>query len=533
MIKLRDYQTRAVENVLAAMRSGKKRVLLTAATGSGKSLCIAELARLMQLKNPNSRMLVLCHRSEILRQNEVTLKSHGVQDIGVYCAKVDGRKERHNKVILASPQSLGRDPTVCGKFAVVIVDECHLLPLDIVEPKDKPSQYAKILNGCGAMWLIGLTGSPYRMDSEVIYGKGKQFEYQADCISTRDLQDQGFLVPHKLPRAPALADVRGVKINKSTNDFDTEEMSKLFGTERVVSQAVDRWWQSASDRKLSLFFCCSLAHAEMVKQSAMRYTSQVEVINGQTETRKRKKMIEDAKDGKYKVLVNVDVLTTGTDIPLIDCVVFLRATQSTSLWIQSVGRGLRLSPGKTDALVLDMAGNWERFSGIDDPMVAQANASVRTDGKGYQIVKDELERLGIEQQDTPGAVKKCGECSAEQPVGVKVCRKCGHVFISHNFTPAEIRQKSLEGWRLYEVNKISFNEDYKTRAGRKCVRATVVCQDLRAFTFYLMVYDESGFTGRKGEHKRWLRFLKTNPPQVFIKQVGAFPELENMTFSLS
>jgi DNA repair protein RadD len=536
---LRDYQQRAIESTLEAFRAGKKNVLLTAATGSGKSILIAEIARRRFLLG--NRTLILCHRSEILRQNEATLRAHGVTDVGVYCAKVDGRKERHNAVVLASPQSLGREPGVCGKFGFVIVDEAHLCPPDIhkksppVGEKDRRSQYAKILSAVDNKWLLGLTGSPYRMDSSVIYGKGKQFEYQADVISTKELQDRGFLALHILPRAPSLADVRGVKINKATQDYDTAELEKLFGTERIVAQAVAKWWEGARDRKTSLFFCCSIAHANMVMEAVARYVGpeRVAMVNGETETRARKKIIEDARAGRYRALVNVDVLTTGTDVPVIDCVVFLRATKSTSLWIQAVGRGLRLCEGKGNALILDMAGNWERFAGIDDPMVVQANASVRTDGVSAKFVKDELAKLGIEEdEEYQGTTKECPSCEDRQPGGVKVCRKCGHVFISHSFTPAEMKQKNLEGWRLHDVSAITFDENHITNKGRKCVRASVVVKNSKAYTFWLMVYEESGFTGRKTEHKRWLNFLKSNPPQVFIRSEGPFPELQNMTFSL-
>lgn len=539
MLVLRDYQQRAIESVLLAFRSGKKHVLLTAATGSGKSCLLAEIAK--RRVALGQRTLILCHRSEILRQNEVTLRAHGVVDVGVYCAKADGRKERNNTVILASPQSLGRAPKECGKFSFVIVDESHLLPPDIHTPhkdpleKDRRSQYAKIFSAVENKWLLGLTGSPYRIDSSVIYGKGKQFEIQADVISTAELQERGFLAQHILPRAPALADASGVKINRATNDFDTEELTKLFGSERVVAKAVNQWWASAADRRCSLFFCCSLVHAEMVRAAVAKYTGEnrVAVINGKTETRTRKKMIEDARAGKYKALINVDVLTTGTDIPVIDCVVFLRATKSTSLWIQAVGRGLRLCEGKTNALILDYAGNWERFAGIDDPLVVQANASVRNTGASYAFIKDELERLGIEEEDKPqGVTKDCPECEFKQPVGVKECRKCGHVFISHSFTPTELKHKALEGWKLHTVKQISFVDEHVTSSGRTCVKATVVVENLKAYTFYLMVHEKSGFTGRKTEHKSWLKFLKSNPPQVFIRQIGAFAELQNMTFSL-
>lgn len=533
MLVLRDYQQRAIENIVTSLVQGKTRVLLTAATGSGKSILIAELARRMREKNPASRLLILCHRGEILRQNEATLKAHGVTDVGVYCAKVDGRKERHNAVVLASPQSLGREPTVCGKFSVTIVDEAHLLPPDI--NTTKKSQYAKIITAANSRWLIGLTGSPYRMDSSVIYGNGKQFEYQADTISTKELQDRGFLAQHILPRAPALADVSGVKINRATNDFDTEEMAKVFGSERVVAKAVSQWWASAADRRCSLFFCCSIAHAEIVMDAVARYvgSERVAMVNGETETKARKKIIEDARAGKYKALINVDVLTTGTDIPVIDCVVFLRATKSTSLWIQAVGRGLRLCEGKSNALILDMAGNWERFAGIDDPLVVQANASMRTDGVSYSFIKDELAKLGIEEdEEYRGTTKECPSCGESQPGGVKVCRRCGHVFISHSFTPAEIKHKALEGWKLHAVKQISFVDNHVTSSGRTCVKATVVVENLKAYTFYLMVHEKSGFTGRKTEHKAWLRFLKSNPPQVFIRQVGVFAELQNMSFSL-
>ena len=121
-MQLRDYQSQAVADTAKVMREGIKRPLIIAPTASGKSVMIAEIVRRAVEKNPNVRILILCHQGHLLAQNEKVIHSLSTGICtGIYCAG-QGRKQRFNKVVLASRDSLANDPRACGRFDFIICD---------------------------------------------------------------------------------------------------------------------------------------------------------------------------------------------------------------------------------------------------------------------------------------------------------------------------------------------------------------------------------------------------------------------------
>jgi len=364
-----------------------------------------------------NRVLVLCHQAEILEQNERTLKSmHAGIDTGIYCAG-SGRKETDNQVIFASRDSLGINPLVCGKFDLVIVDEAHL-----ISPV-KNSRYQKIFEKIGAKFVVGLTGTPWRLGRGRIWGKGGFFEVVTHNISLDFLIADGFIVPYVFPKIESLIDVSTIKVSRATGDFDEADLERVSSTEEVVGKALDYWQTYAFDRKCSIFFCCSIAHAKLVtKLLALRIGfDQVGFIDGKTNARDRNALLDRARSGGYKALVNVGVLTTGVDIKPIDCVVGLRATQSAALFVQANGRGLRVSPGKENLLCLDMAGNFQRFHNLSEPLL-QKDSSLKNG--------DDEPTLGGTAFDMPKKI--CPECAYDCQIATKVCPYCEHIFITHS-----------------------------------------------------------------------------------------------------
>src|SRR5512146_2190047 len=135
---LRDYQVEAINRTAQALRQ-HKRVVLTAATGAGKSLIIAGIVQRFMEKNPGQRILILCHQAEILTQNKDKIEALGIR-CSVYCASL-GRKEPHGFVVLASRDSAATKNSVLlrTRFSLVLIDECHLVD------NKKDTQYQKIL----------------------------------------------------------------------------------------------------------------------------------------------------------------------------------------------------------------------------------------------------------------------------------------------------------------------------------------------------------------------------------------------------
>jgi len=439
---LRPYQITAIEKTREALRT-YERVVLTAATGAGKSLIIAEIVG-NYLKANTGRVLILCHQAEILLQNQKRIAEKGIAT-SIYCAALN-QKDFVARCVLASRESAAsvRSIIIKQKYEFIIVDECHLVS------SEKKTMYQKIFTACEPKWLLGLTGSPYRLDNGVIFGRNKFWQAQSCAITTEDLQSEGYLSHHIFPRTETIIDTSKVKLSGA--EFNLQELDKVSRTPDVVTMCIAEWWRVARDRKLTFVFCVSIAHAMIVATEMKKYTKDVELIHGETDMKIRQKIFDDCRNGRLKAVVNVGVLTTGIDVPLTDCILLLRATQSLSLFIQMVGRGLRVSPNKDNCLILDFAGNWVRFGGLANPLVPRLGSTKTLEDGAYEKA---LAMLGIKESKVLEAPKKaCPECKSKMATAVKKCVDCGHVFINHAVSAFKTTKEFWEN-KGYHVGKLS------------------------------------------------------------------------------
>jgi len=444
MLKLRDYQEQAV-NDLALGLTKFKRVVGWLPTSSGKSVILAEISRRILARDPNARILVLCHTSDILMQNHERCLQNGVKSSGVFCAGIK-RKERDASVIHASRDSLGRDPMACGPRSVVIVDECHLVS------DGEKTVYRKIIDALAPRFCIGLTGTPWRLGNGRIFGPGKFWEACVASVEMSALFHQGMLTPYVLPSVEQIIDTSSV--STTAGDFNQKELEKVSSTRETVSRCIDQWERLASDRNLTLIFCCSIAHAKMVHElmSERRYFGAV--LTEETDPIQRAQILKDAKDGLYQYIANVAVLTTGVDLPRIDCLLFLRATQSLSLFIQMAGRALRLYPGKENALMIDCAGNFERLGTPENPI------EPRERKKRVKFTDEQYIAMGIDPRFMKGTsgTKECAKCRTVLPSAARFCYRCGDVIISHtdSITSAESLNMPVAG--IHDVERVEFDD---------------------------------------------------------------------------
>lgn len=418
-IVLRDYQQEAVNCIAQALREHPW-ALCVAGTGAGKGVIQAEIARRVLEKNPSWRVLVLCHTQEILAQNNAMCERMSIES-GIYCAGL-GRKDKTQRVIHASRDSLGRNPNAAGAFNLVIIDEVHLCS------DDEDTRYRKVIDAINPRYLVGLSGTPFRSVGGYIYGKRKMFPGVAYSIPAKALVERGYLARPVVPPTPTLVDTGGLKV-ASTGDFEVAAMEKAVSIDGVVRKSLDVWEQHALTRRCTLFFCVSLAHAQLVRDEFVRRFSAhpAAYLDGATNKGFRAQLIEDARAGRYRVIFQVATMTTGTDIPLIDCVMWLRPTASAVLWVQGNGRGLRLHSGKSDCLILDVVGNHDRFGSVLEPTIPEKQST-----KKAEFSDDELRAMGIDPELMKGkaATKECPKCKAVLHAAAKKCDACGHLFIS-------------------------------------------------------------------------------------------------------
>ena len=379
VFQLRDYQQEAVTATLKHFRKTNESAVIVLPTGSGKSLVIAELARLAKRK-----ILVLTHVKELVEQNHQKYESYGVK-AGIYSAGLK-QKETQYQVTFASIQSAARNlQDFSEAYSLIIIDECHRVNLaspdkDIHEDKGEDkgessqdsakNQYQQIIQQLmqvnPQVKLLGLTATPYRLGMGWIYKKHyrgivrseqkRPFEH---CIYELPLR---YLIKKKYLTEPKLVDATiehydfsSLKENAS-GDYNSTEVNHLLSNHHRVTQGIIEQVVELSEKRQGIMiFAATVDHAKEIFSYLPSEHSAL--ITGATDSKERDNLIKSFKKKEIKYLVNVSVLTTGFDAPHVDMIAILRPTQSVSLYQQIIGRGLRLSENKKDCLVIDYTGN--------------------------------------------------------------------------------------------------------------------------------------------------------------------------------
>jgi DNA repair protein RadD len=445
IVQLRPYQLAAINSTRDVIASGIRRPLVVAPTASGKSMIIAGILKSSLENRKNTRLLVLCSQAEILEQNEKALLSMLPRaDSGIYCAGLN-RRETQNRIIFASRDSLGREPTICGRFNCIIVDEAHLVSTRA------DSFYGKIFSSLKPRTVIGFTGTPWRLDNGKIWGEKGFFGEIAYNIPMGLLVEQGYLSPHIFPEKHQVIIKTDGITKTSTGDFNLSQLSIASSSQRIVIECINVWEKLAADRRCSIFFCCSLAHADVVLDELAKRRHLVAYLDGSTSKGNRSEILQLARLGTYKAIVNVGVLTTGVDIPPIDCVVMLRATQSAALFVQSCGRGKRLSPGKKDCLILDMTDNFQRFGSLENPLAPTGIKPLKCSQCNSTRIPnaEKCWKCDFVFKKGKGITKDCPSCLTICSAGVSECPFCEHIFISHG-SDYHVDIKAISGWFLVD-----------------------------------------------------------------------------------
>lgn len=379
---LRHYQQEAVSSIVAKARKGHN-ALASLPTGSGKSWIIAELCRIA-----NGRVLVLAHVRELLVQNADKIARLTDKPIGFYCAGL-GEKDATKPVTVASVQSIVRASP--EPFTAIIVDEVHRVP------HAKNGQYHAVFAKSPNALIFGLTATPYRLDGGMLTeGDDRLFDDLSYEAKTSDLIEEGWLSPIVGYRGAHEADLEGV--HTKLGEFVAGEVAERF--QLVAADTCRDIVQKSAGRKAVLVFCAGIEHAKTIRDTLSSLGESVAYVDGTIPKRERDSELSRFSSGAARILVNVDVLTTGYDYPGIDCIAILRATKSPGLYVQMVGRGLRLADGKKDCMVLDFGGNIRRHGPIDDV-------------RSRKTFKRDM-----------ALSKTCRSCGAEVAIHLRVCPYC-------------------------------------------------------------------------------------------------------------
>ena len=404
MITLRDYQKKAVDEVFNYICNNKGNPVVIAPTGSGKSVLIAEIIRKSLKWWPGTRILMLTHQKELIEQDMDKLKKIAPElDMGVYSASLKSKDASHD-VTFASIQSICKNKE--DRFNVVLVDECHLIN------NNESGNYRSYLGMLNCR-VIGFTATPYRLGQGMIVGEDTIFDHYIETISILEMQKKGYLSRLSSKTTSVTLDVAGV--SKLNGEFKQGELDKKVNTldnnEAIVNELAN--YITMQGVKHMIVFCTSVEHAYSIKSLMNQKEIPTVCVEGAMDKATREKAIEEFTSGKALCATNVNVLSIGFDYPDIDCVVMLRPTLSTALYVQQAGRGLRIAPNKDRCLLLDFAGNVRRHGPI---------------GMLSSIPKDKMkgEGTGIPP------MKTCPECLELLLASTRVCPTCGHEFPVHS-----------------------------------------------------------------------------------------------------
>lgn len=364
----RGAQIEALYALEESRMEGAVKGLVYAATGIGKTY----LAAFDSAKY--KRVLFVAHREEILRQAAASFKNvRNSEDYGFF----DGKEKRTDKsIIFASVATLGRPEYLNEKyfakdyFNYVIIDEFH---------HAVTKQYRRIVDYFKPQFLLGLTATPERMDGKNIY---EICDYNVPYeISLKEAINKGMLVPFHYYGVYDETDYSGLKIVKG--HYDEQELNYAYiGNERRYDLIYKYYRKYRSSRAIG--FCCSRQHAEdMAKEFCRRGIPSVAVYSGENGeyAEERNKAIERLKNGEIRVIFSVDMFNEGIDIAALDMVMFLRPTESPIVFLQQLGRGLRIYKGKEYLNVLDFIGNYEKAGKA--PLLLSGERSFGN-GKAYE-----------------------------------------------------------------------------------------------------------------------------------------------------
>jgi len=335
--------------------------LIEAFTAAGKSMIIAEIARIVTGMT-GKKVLVLQPNKELLLQNAAKYRLTG-EPCSLFSASAGSKSVRHNVVFGTALTVKNSIDYFCDKFCLVILDEADasLTPtiLSIIE-----NLRAKNPN----LRVLGLTSSPYKLGSGYIYAMDINdkpmpedkaikpfFAKQIVHISGRDLLDQGYVSPVVIGSINEQYDTSGLEVN-GMGKFTTESLDRAFvGQGRKTSNIIADVIYQSRDRKSVLIFASTHKHAAECIESLPPELSAC--VTDKTTLKEREKIVKDFTNCKIKYLVNVQVFNRGTDFPKLDVIALLRATESSALLHQIIGRGVRIAPDKKDCLLLDYAAN--------------------------------------------------------------------------------------------------------------------------------------------------------------------------------
>jgi len=469
MLTLRPYQQTGVDSIRAEFINKKRAPLFVLATGGGKTVIFCHIAQ--QTAARNKKVLILVHRVELLRQTSKALSKSGVEH-GLINPKYTPNHSANVQV--ASVQTLIKRLNQIKPPDLIIIDEAH---------HATAGSWRKIVDHFSRARILGVTATPIRGD-----GKGLDGLFDSIVVGpqTPDLIELGFLVKPIIYAPPKQLDFSEVKVVRG--EYDQKEVATIMDRPTITGSAVEHY-KKICPGVPCVVFCVSVSHAEHVAEDFRQSGFRAYSVDGTMDDETRSRILNGLGDGSIEIVTSCDLISEGTDIPAIECAILLRPTQSTGLYIQQVGRALRLSEGKTRAIILDHVGNVLNHGFPDD--VREWTLEGRKKGKRKTAAEKDIR------------AQQCEQCfGMHEPA--PVCPYCGHTNKTEYKSPREIEgeliqlkrdeenrkkeNKEAEKQRLIQLKKSEKLEKEKIKKEKK-----QKIKDAKTLTDFLVIQKDYGY----------------------------------------
>lgn len=433
---LRPYQNKGIDEVYSLFREGLDKLVFQMATGTGKTFSYCAITS--DAVDYNLPVVIVVRRRDLIDQGSRNLTKWGIKH-GVY---MSGHRKYYPKrdVQICSIDTLDARETypLTEKNPLIIIDESH-------DCTPKTKKYVKFLKAYPNSKVVGFTATPYSDNS--------LFQKVVNPITPSEAMMNGFLVPVKIYTPANQIDVSNIK-KKKKGDFDKTELFKASSSSKIVGDFV-RDWKLYSQGRPTVLFAVNIEHSKMIAEAFNKAGIKAVHADANTKGSKRELLLKKLARGDIKVMCNVNIFSTGVDVPEVSCIQVCRPTKSLIWYLQAVGRGLRPSPetGKNNCIIIDNAGNTFRFGSPykDHPVSMEKKGS---------IDDDDMEDVSI---------RECKKCHFVFEANEKICPECNFV------NPPVERNIKQEDGELVEYN---MSEEEKEQMERGMIVAD--CHKLSA-----------------------------------------------------
>lgn len=440
-LKLRDYQNDLYLKARAQFTSGKRRALVVAPCGAGKTAIAAAMMQATLENNPKGECLMLVHRRELLNQHIDTMTGYGVDTSRIRIESVFTEAKR-----------LGKHK----KPLLLVLDEAHL---------SKAASWERVVQFYDT-WTTGFSATPCRLDGRPL---GDIFDSMVQGITHKELEAQGRLAPFDY-YAPADIDLSGVK--KQCGDYNQGEIEDLVCRKTIYGDVIKSYRRFA-DGRMTIAFCVSVRHSREVADEFNAAGVKAASLDGSMTKSVRADIMKQFRNGTIKVLTTCGLLAEGIDIPEISCVMMLRPSDSLALVVQQQCRCLRAdrnNPNKR-AVILDMVGNYTRHGMPDSNREWSLDSNVKS--------------IRTSNADGSLSLRVCSYCfkTFENKGNVDVCPYCS--------APYELKPTEIRAMRDIELARID-KEQFEAEQARKAEAAQAI-RNARCFEDLLRIEKKYGY----------------------------------------